>query len=81
MFIEEKNKGFVRWWTPDSFPLCDLGKGLSGPLMQLKSGTRVNLNALSQPKQIGDEGRIGLLYILKKIIGYIWVKSIILYYG
>lgn len=39
--------------------------------MQLESGTRVNLNALSQPKQIGDEGRIGLLYFLKKIIGYI----------
>lgn len=63
-------KDFVGCWIPDSFPLYDLGKGLSGPLMQLKSGTRVNLNALSPPKQIGDEGRLGLSYFLKKIIGY-----------
>jgi len=45
--------GLVNSWY---FSLYDLGKALSGLLMQLESGTRVSLNALSPPKTLSDEG-------------------------
>lgn len=51
------------------FSLYDLGKALSGPLVQLESGTRVNLNALSTLKNVYNEG-LDFHIIWKKFWGY-----------